>query len=355
MKKIKMIGVIALLVLTAFAFTGCDWFIAALATPYGSVLDAKTGAGIANATVKLSNSDGTYSITTSTTGTYDFASASEQPDYGDYALTVTKDGYAFTPLEVSISGLAQKFDTVVGVPSTSDGLLFVLMWDDGSTLDIDAYMTYPAPSVLPTSPIEADGVSTSYEAYVTDSSKYTNGFNPEAATATASDREGVYFGNTSSSASNEIVLDVDDQDGTGPETISVGWTSPWTAGDGTSFSPSLITDLNTTDTAPVVWAGTLEYYVDGYSDSLSTQGSYVGAHPVLYIFSGANCIGIYDVPDYTDIDTASLARIQVFNDATFKDETYFFAIYPDIRLLSSTTDIRNASTGEYEPLIVSRR
>jgi len=337
MKKIKLMGTVVLLSLMALVFTGCD------------------------VTVTLTDSDGSsFSSITDSTGTYTFLTT-DNLLFGDYSVTVEKAGYAFTPLQISLASATQVFDPVVGIqPSENDALLFVLMWDDGATLDVDAYMTYPTGTTA-TSPISSNGDASNYEAYVSDITNYSNGFAPENGTLRAEV-------STWSTPITGIVLDVDDVNGTGPETISVGWTMPWHAGDLNSIKAYNIVDLNVTeekDAYDYYWAGTMEYYVDGFGDTvLSTQGSSTGAHPVLYIFSvsgtgatlAGNCIGIYEVPDYTDVETASLARIQVFTDSTHRNAAYYFAIYPDIRLIpEGSTAIRSITTGKNEPLVVSRR
>ncbi|MBI9097409.1 MAG: carboxypeptidase regulatory-like domain-containing protein [Spirochaetaceae bacterium] len=348
MKKTGIL--IGLIITSLFVFSGCTEIFDALATPYGYVYDAVSGDGIASAAVTITNADGTFAVTTDANGQYDFNDAATHPSYGDYTLTVEKTGYAFTPLQVSLSGLAQKFSPVVGVTSTNDELLFVLMWDDGATLDVDAHMTYPASSVSTSSP-------TTYDAYEADGA-YSDGFTPDFL-FTSTNRQSVHAGRLTSSASNEIVLDRNDTDGTGPETISVAYTTPWTPNVGTTqFNPNTeITPLiGSGDTAAVTWAGTMEYYIDGNGDNFSTQGSYAGSHPVLYVFDGASCIGIYRVPDYTDASIASLARIQVLNDPTAPGTgVAYYIIYPDIRLLSSASDIRSASSEPHAPLVVKRR
>ena len=148
--------------------TGCQVIAAALASPDGYVYDGKTGDPLEGVTVTLTSTDGTgtpLTATTTSTGYYNFGDI----EYGTFELTGTKTGYAFTPLQVSLSGIAQNFDPVIGVPSTSDGLLFVLMWDSAPTLNLDAFMSYPNTAQTPETP---------YEAYFLDGA-YGSGFAPE--------------------------------------------------------------------------------------------------------------------------------------------------------------------------------
>lgn len=345
--------------------------------PLGTVVDVKEGEYLAGAEVTLTNveSGDTFTVESTATG-FDFLGYATAIPPGDYTLTAELAGYAFAPKDVSINGLRQDLGEVIGFEYDPDldanNLSFVLLWD-GSFKDVDGYLTYPDQHA------EEYAFTTPY-----DTPSTTNGFVPWP---TATDRLSIYWDRLTSNGGEDgdgggkgdeipydydrdpdepgndsfrVELDVDnrgadDERPGGPETITVRTfpfvysTDPFfdsTDGGGDTGLPEH-TDAND----QYIWVGAMEYYADAFSrtgagttteDDLLSDVGETGANVELFVFSGDDVIGVYTIPDYTKVKTASLVRINMFYewDHSESEESLYYQIVPDIRVFQGNNEIR---------------
>lgn len=361
MKK-RIILIFVIIASVFMVISGCDFIAKALVSVTGKVIDAKTGLGVDEVTVTLtykgedSGHKTTYMTTSGSDGSFAFSDA----DYGEYNLTAEKTGYVFIPKDVYVSGLAQSLGTVTGFlyDSSKDQytISLILLWND-TFQDVDAYLTYPDDDKTSgTAPV----LSTPYDT----AGSVLIGFMPATSgreqidyTTKTSVRtiDNVYGDGDTRSA---VQLDVDDRDGTGPETISVR-SFPFmdsandlnTSGGGSTGLPA----------GNYTWIGVMEYYADAYSsvgsdttsatDYLSNVGTGASADAVLYVMQGETLLGIYTVPTYTKVKTASLLRINMFYDANGE----YYQIVPDLRVLQSTTEVKSLGNGDNGIIVVKGR
>ncbi len=379
------IGVIAVVAFSLIAFSGCEFFgelFRQFAQPYGRVVDARSGEGVAGATVTLSGTvDGqsvTQQTTTDTDGQFDWADvegANVEP--GVYTLTATKSGsdYTFITRTVEIGGFAQNIGDVLAFATENElDIVFALLWND-SFDDVDIYMTYPT-------------VDTAYEfeepnQTINSGAPITNGFVPYGdptsfVSAGENGRQAIYFNRPTTTGGSQgdksgasydwdddqddendtyrVELDRDDTDGGGPESIIVrthpaSYTSTLnsTTGGGTTGLPSVTGDRYYT------WVGVAQVYADAFAavqsstrdDDAQLASGTDGADAVLYVFQQASGIlGEYRIPRFTDIQTASLVRVNMFWDSgddtsTFDDDTTYFQIVPNIQITDKIRGIED--------------
>jgi hypothetical protein len=157
-----------------------------------------------------------------------------------------------------------------------------------------------------------------------------------------------------------VELDRDDRNGVGPEVITVRTLPFWPSTYGTSIynlSGNSTNMLPTTvDGFSVNWAwiGVMEYYIDGWDatesndntrDSTgnlisSTDGS--GADAVVYVVQGSTLLGTFRVPEYANIRTSNMIRINIFVGDLVGSANYVshFQFVPNIRTIDYA-DIKN--------------
>jgi hypothetical protein len=398
-KLIRGLIVTMLAVGLLVSLAGCELFFSVLTQPSGKVVDAKTGEGIELVKVTLTfdttvasekdkenvSSTGTYTAITTTTGAYSWANETDTVPYGTYTLSATKDGYVFFSREITISGLAPDLGTLIGLPATvgTTDISFILLWNDGFH-DVDAYLTYPKPGV----PATSGGVSPVFsDPYSAPTSNYSSWFSPDTFTIPEApavpDRRKIYFSapstasdadvadwnpvthvntlnkgtndfDSDSSGSNDtykIELDVDASLGGGPESITVR-TFPW-AENGEGYNTTLLTGTGLPSGSTYAWVGVMEYYISAFEndyDSITATSDYLStnngtdvtsADAVLYVLQGTTILGKYTVPEYTNVKTASLVRVNCFwkNDGVTEKE--FYQIVPDLRVLQSVDGIKS--------------
>ena len=410
-KKVKLgLALAALAIGLVLVISGCDLFAAAFsgeAQPYGKVINAKTGGGVAAVTVELApvtqaaSSDATkqeettkeqtkiaeekaaeptkFLAVTNTAGEFDWLTEDKAVPRGEYTLTASIAGNTFVFLEkkVFINAVFPDLGTLLAIPADNAGISFIMLWNTNFD-DVDSYITFPrknAETITGTAP-------TFTTPYDIPTAGVTTGFTPELFTtgnpARGSAREWVYYGipstaSDSSSSFNSttfintlnlgtmdydanedgtndtylVSLDTDATLGSGPETISV------------RAFPFLedSTDVSTTGGAATglpagsyTWVGVMEYYVDAYDSSwsdttndrsedyLSEVGTGNSADAVLWVIQGTSILGKYTVPDYTQIKTSSLVRINCFFNSSDQE---VYQLVPDIRVLQSTSGIRS--------------
>ncbi len=313
----------------------------------GYVIDAKTGLGIDAATVSLESIDeaDTFEAVSDAQGHFVFGSDKR----GRYELTARLPGKIFTKQVVEVTGMAQTLPNVGGFDSTQD-LTIVVFWDRDFA-DVDAYMTAPDSARGPAAVDSSDFYSTI--------SSVSTGFFPAS-----TGRSTVYYA-TPDLGSGDITLDIDNQGQTdqqkgGPETITVAWipfaytyTSggiEYTAVDG---GPSRLPAGNYN------WVGVLEYYLDAWASVntsadaaapeepnamlASVDGVTKTANPVVYVFANAAQVARYTLPQFTDIKTASVLRVNMFIDSTSAE---WFQILPDTRAYQDSASIKSLSDSD---------
>lgn len=393
----KVFAVIALAALTAFV--GCDMTLEIRITPSptGKVVNVKTGDPIGNAKVTLRYISGAeagkepsetqpYEATSNSLGSFTFNSV----EPGQYELTAEDGEYAFTRQIVNVTG-GGELPTVGGfVPDSAAALTILTFWDPAYK-DIDAHLTFPLTDVT----IEAQGATelTETDFYTLahpDDPTYDLGFFPKdwpngrfhlgydadtrvtnkyyAAPATPAGVGGVASGESGST----IYLDLDnwgddDQNPGGPETITIkdfpmkdsleaagvmnGIATP-------SYTSTGLGDPSRLEQGRYFWAGVMEFYINAYNrdvsdapnddpDSLlSTADSADSADTVVYVFQGDSQLGVYTVPTYTTVKTASVLKINLFYGKPVLDNPAgnyykYYQILPDIRSFGSSDSIRS--------------
>jgi hypothetical protein len=392
MRKILWIILVVGLV---FTLAGCEWLgalLAAMAAPQGYVLNAKTGAGISDVSMTMTYLDtpaegeeapGPFIAVSGTDGYYTFLDVA----YGTYELTASKSGYVFVKQVVSVSGLAQYLPDMIGFEydESTDALniSLILMWDADFN-DVDAHLTYPngdpTPDDLVALPFtdvydETIALDWNYLGAVTDGffPEYSNGLvdSTQEGDADYDDyRVEIYYGNpdslyevdltpddtTDDVAVPAVSLDVDDTDGQGPETITIAGIpfEDWL--EDSSTQGGAYTGLpEVTGDSCYAWVGVMEYYINAYeSGKADSAGDYLSqvdtgesADAVLYVMQGNTLMGIYTVPTYTNIETASVVKINMFWEYDAEADVWyeFFQIAPDLRILQDTALIKGTETG----------
>lgn len=340
MKKTILKTVLVLLIVGTIlsAFVGCDFLadlFAYLAAPQGYVVDVKTGEPISGATVTLTSLEtggSSFTAASSATGYYVFADV----EYGKYELTATLTGTTFTKQVVEVSGLNQTLPNIGGFATETGTLSIIVLWDRGFE-DVDAVLSFP----------------TSAEDYVTADGFYQ-------ILGSARNTLGPLAGPYPLIGETLIEKDVDNFGGTsqmagGPETFTVTWipftTAPLYAElnyEASADDPSKLPEGN------YDYMGAMIYYLDAYNATNASTNTY-GAHqddallsaadasalaadPVVYVFYGATQLGRYSLPEYTDIQTASVLRVNMFVDDANAE---WFQIVPEIGLATgykSVTD-----------------
>ncbi len=368
----------ALVLLLVATLPGCEFLSALFAALYsvdGQVVDARSTEaipeGVSGVSITLTavaqNEKGatpTYTGTTDANGKFFIADI----ESGTYDLVASKDGWFIPPQTVNVSGLASGIEPIPAfelAPADAYGLSFILTWNE-SVDDLDIYLTFPTTDTWP------DGsLATPYDDFGTNGGKvFWN------------DKE--YY--STSLGYNVVYMDRDDRDGVGPETLTlvqIPHQTPTSAGFDTS-SVNSINDANGLYAAfgpdapsTLSWMGAAALYLDAY-----TTGSYLSSgegsdssdavvyaiqtlpkDPANFNISNtgayastdmeASLLGVYRLPDYTQMKSASVLRVNMFRDST-ADVGEWFQIVPDIRVIPDGT-AGFLSTGNASPAIVGVR
>ena len=358
-----LIGALALV----FSMGGCDLF-SYLNSPQGYVIDGTTGEGVKNVTVQLipremvapdelsdtekddfesaDDDRQEYATTTDSDGYYTFTDYEQ----GSYILTAKKDDYGFTKHIVEVSGLAQYMPNIAAIGEDDSNLRLVMMWNQ-QYADVDMHITYPKPSIDPTlGPAFSNDTNKNH--YVVNTTGAYDGFYPEDNTK----RERLYWDNKESTDTEggdpTVYLDVDNRGGSsdlpgGPETVTIRYIpfipDALTSNGFTVSSSDHWTKLPKKDD-PYYWAGVMELYADSFNESgggssddstLVTSDGKTGADVVVHVLQGTDYLGTYSLPQFTEVDRASLVRINCFylDDAsTASGGTNVFQILPDTRI-----------------------
>lgn len=346
MKRMLSAGVMFVVLGAALVLVlgGCRLFVKV--GPDGYVIDAKTGLAIDAASVTLTKVDGTavYTETTDSSGYYSFSNYAS----GQFELTATKTGLAFTKQVVEITGIAQTLPNVGGFISTGD-LTIIVFWDRGFA-DVDAHFTAPtaAPGTYP--------LVDAADFYTTSTVGVTTGFFPD----TTAGRNHLYW-EYPAVFGTYIKLDVDNMGGTGdqpggPETITVA-NIPYTANYSATnaYNVSSASDPSKLPVGDYSWAGVGEYYLNAYYSIFTSAGSPTEeasamlssldgvsktANPVVYVFFGADQLARYTLPQFTDIKTAAVLRVNMFVKAG-APQTEWFQIIPDTRVYRDKDSIKS--------------
>lgn len=312
----------------------------------GYVIDAKTGLGIADATVSLESIDTADSIEATTDAQGHYVLGSDKR--GRYELTASATGKIFTKQVVEVTGMAQTLPNIGGFDSTED-LTIVVFWDRGFA-DVDAYMTAPSSALGPAAVDSEDFYSTT--------TGVGAGFFPASG-----GRSTVNYA-TPDLGSGDITLDVDNQGQTdqqkgGPETITVAWIPFAASYDGGNYYPAGVNDPSRLPAGNYTWVGVLEYYLDAWG-SINTSADTYGpqepdamlasvdgvtktANPVVYVFANAAQVARYTMPQFTDIKTASVLRVNMF---VKQGGTEWFQILPDTRAYKDNLSIKSLSDSD---------
>jgi hypothetical protein len=337
----------------------------------GIVQDAKEEGGIADVEVTLETGEEakTVQYTTTTDDDGEFSFNAVQP--GIYTLNAELEGYAFITREVQVTKDTVDLGILVGFASEDPFTVSLIVTWGSEFADVDAVLTVPSDADLNLA--SHDSVANNYDPAATTAPTFSEPYAEPTATAGfypdgGGSREIIFTrhkitANTledllGAGAGTEpaISLDRDDTDGVGPETISIR-TIPYPLTPG-SYSGFTISTANAGAPPELLpsgdyeWVGVLEYYVHAYADNaqLADEGAPGGAEVVVYVIQGDSVKGRYILPDYTDIRTASILKINAFlrlpPGKSSGQEEDFFQIVPDIRVVGS--DPEPASPLDYQ-------
>jgi hypothetical protein len=367
MRKRIIVGSLVLIgaLTLVFSMGGCDLF-GYWGSPQGYVIDGTSGEGVKNVTVKLipremvppdelsdtekddfENADDErqeFSTTTDSDGYYTFTDYEE----GSYILTAEKDDYGFTQHIVEVSGLAQYMPNIAAIGEDDENIRLVMMWNQ-QYADVDMHITYPKPTSDPTLGATFSNDTDKNHYVIDNSTDAYDGFYPEDNT----DRERLYWDNKDSTDEYDggptVFLDVDnrgkgDDLPGGPETVTIRYI-PFVPDSLTNNGFSVNssdhwTKLPKDDSNQYFWGGVMELYADSFNESgggssddstLVTSDGKTGADVVVHVLQGTDYLGTYSLPQFTEVDRASLVRINCFflDDA---DWTNVFQILPDTRI-----------------------
>lgn len=330
MKKRIIFGVIAVIAAIGlvFAFSACKITLTLeelqefAAT--GTVVDASSGDGVADAKVTLTYVEGsavetddlakeeeeesteeekeppedvdnyqedntTYTATTDSDGVFTFDAAVQDIIEGEYEITVERDGFVFVPPgNITILGGTQDLGTYMAFPYDKDTeeyyVKMILVWSPNFS-DVDGHLTYPKDGQSVTA---ATGSGTFYPYTPPDAADVDTGFSPEmpgidsALGSLDSYREVIYWDNLESTldvtggSAPRISLDVDNrgrdtEPAGGPETMTIRQVP---------FDDVATTKFNREDAgygsgydSTISWNGVMEYYVRAYAHTTDSDGN----------------------------------------------------------------------------------
>jgi len=389
--KIKTSLLLAGVAILAVAMLGCQGEIIVTSVT-GDVVNARSDslAGIEGVTVTYTKVEDNKKQTaiTSSGGSYSMTYTGE----GAYKVTASKDGWFFIPQTVYVGNWLTNVPDVIGITLDSNSkvrdnaISFILTWNS-SYQDLDGFLTFPDGSGT------GDGLEGSH--YPPSSNEFydpyspapavSEGFGPDTASREIVGPANIYTSlvTTSKNTVSEVLeqgtdtrpaieLDRDDRNGSGPEVITVRTLPFWpsyydfTAVDTLPADDTpLPSTVGTVDVAGWTWIGVMEYYVDGWNSdnpegSRTEDGHLIssqdgsGADAVLHIVQGDDLLGAFSVPDYANIRTASLVRINMFLGEPVNlanDDLYYFQFVPDIRLVDHAGGMGIMSSVDQSPSI----
>lgn len=297
----------------------------------------------------------TFTGTSGVDGQY---SISSNVPYGTYVLRGSKSGFAFIDQTIELNPDNESLPDLIGVPYDNESDVSIVALWSSSFDDVNAYVTYP--DAFPTED-DNDG----YKGQATldtpndtfdENGRADPGFFVGDGTnrEQLSDADGKFasdatFGNLNidgDASTAAVGIERLASQGSGPETVAIravpiDWPNNITSYDTSANDQNLLPDGNT-----YAWVGVLQYYVHGESGSLSVEGESAiqsGADLTVYVTQGPNVLGKYRVPEFTDIDGASLIRINLM---ARSDGVDFYQIIPDMQLVPEESD------GTFDPATV---
>jgi hypothetical protein len=188
MKRLGKIIAGAGLLLALFGLTGCDWFVEALLSVEGDVVNAKqsgdksdywksSSGTLEGATVKLYKVDASYNVSgdvyksaeVDSTGGYSIPNVED----GRYKLTGSKSGWTFVPQIVDVTGFVSLMPTLIAYPEESTNTLTIIVSWENINYDVDLHAMVGDPS-----PGEVNYSNDQYETVTLDrdvTTPYNNG------------------------------------------------------------------------------------------------------------------------------------------------------------------------------------
>jgi hypothetical protein len=306
----------------------------------GEVIDARDSSrypdGVGGVTITLTSTDNdslTYSGTTSADGEFDVRNV----ESGSYRLTAEKDGWFIPSRSVDIGQQSVGISEIPAFqlePNDVYGLSFILMWND-LVEDVDIHMSYPD---------SWDGTIDEF------STPYDNHLG-------LGTRERVYW-EQMGTPSSAVYMDRDDQEFSGPETLTLRKVPHGTSPDEYNMYGNPNDDVNGlytafngetgfTESLGFGWIGSAVVYLNTPSTNAnlaSSEGSNQNsAEARIYAFQTlpkegvgkptestdltAEYLGLYRVPEFTTLESARMIRINMLED----EEGYpWFQIVPEI-------------------------
>lgn len=379
MKLFKRALLIGLAVVFTLGLGGCEEFLALLETtseillsgqPEGAVIDARTGSGISGVELTLTYEGGLpadkepSNAFTGTSGTDGSFTIGSDVPYARYRLEGEKTGYVFIPQTIELNETTLQLPEMVGFESDAGSLdvSFVVMWSDTFD-DVDAYFSYPKDATV-------DGLYSFGTPYDDPTSAPLGFVATQGASTAISNRVQVYWGRASSASdatgymgkgtadfdsnddgtidSYRVEVDVDDQNGRGPETITMRRIPfDYLEADGNSTYGGGVTGLpELTGGDYYTWVGSAQLYVDAYDEDTTTDGQggnlsagTNGANVVVYAIQGDDILGEYRVPGFTTTETASILRVNMFYIGPAYDSSWYQIVQDGKLIIDDATTV----------------
>lgn len=325
-KRLALLATTALAALVLVA-AGCEVIeirISHFDTTAGKVLDARqtTDIGVGSVNLTLSG-DETYTTLSLTNGDYSFGSV----EPGEYRLTGTRSGWYIAPQDIVIGSGSNVLPQVNAFQLSQDdewAISFIVSWT--GDIDVDAHLSFPTES--PAGIAEFTAAGTPYQDpldgnraqvyWPLDSRQYP------AAPATAA-----------------VFMDRDDLQGPGVETITLRSIPHSEFGinadpNSTSNGMHVIDDWDDN----VDYMGAAILYVNAYGSGAYLVDGAENARVTIYAIQtvpsngglSANVLGVYRLPEETQIKSASILRVNMFDDGI---ET--FILVPDMGVIPDGT------------------
>lgn len=350
----------ALLVLSACEVTGTATFSWDSVNPSGRVVNAyvqnESEAGVSSVSLSLEYISGapdeeiavgeTFTGTSQNDGTY---SISNNVPYGTYVLTGSKDGFAFIDQRIELTPDNEDLPDLIGVPYDNEADVSIVALWKSSFDNVDAYVTYPDAFDTDPDGFKGEAELDTPNDTLDDGGGADPGFFVGDGTSDRerlSDFDAKYasdatFGNLNISGDTSTaavgIERIADQ-GSGPETVAIRAVPIDWPGNVNYDTPSTQQNL-LPGGSDYAWVGVLQYYVYGASGDLSVQGESAaesGADLNVYVTQGSSVLGRYRVPDFTNVEGASLIRINLL--ARESDGADFYQIVPDTHLVPEEDD-----------------
>lgn len=317
-----------------------------------------------------------FSVSTDEYGQFDWFREGKSVPVGTYRLSAefAEGGYIFSEKTIALAGFYPAAGIILAMPydavADASKISIVLLWND-SVAELNAHLSYPtdvsaadlnanSPGAYYTSDAAGDSDyrygDMDYATAAPGNAPVYTGFSPEnGGQDVLGYRSRVYYAKPSTAAdasldtttgevtkgtpdfgdTYKISLDIADNDGRGPETVTIRQV-PFDVSGVTAFP---ITGGSPGGECPELsagylynWLGTLEYYIE--VNDTAGETFLAEAEPEVYVFGGGTFSPRLTLNDPRDTTGAAILRINCFLEKNTEGVTSvrYFA-YPDTRIV----------------------